>query len=112
MSRRDDEDQRRADQIEAKLIERMVALAPPKHRHELTLSIGAHNLLELQDALERIANDLREFGDQGVSASPGWAGHWEHVVSPEQTFETYCEQLDAYLEACFSRLRKVLRERP
>lgn len=72
----------------------------PKHRHELTLSLGAHTLDELQHALQNIAIELREHGNVSVSGSPSAAGHFEHVVDVNQTREKYVEQLEAYLADC------------
>lgn len=69
----------------------------PKRKHQLTLTIGADSLEDLQSAMRQLADELREPGTKSVGGGYRWGHILEHKVDPSQTAEKFREQLDAYI---------------
>lgn len=85
----------------------MIVTTIPKHRHELTISIGAHDFSELQRVLRQVADELIETGGRVVVGSSSYAGHFEHIVTPDQTREKYIAELTASIEAADADVREL-----
>lgn len=83
----------------AELLAKYAEPTPPRHRHELKLTVGAHTLDELRQALEEVAEELHDSGTRGIVASPSGSRSIDHAVLTDQTREKYVAQLDSYLLA-------------
>lgn len=71
----------------------------PKRKHQLTLTIGADTLEDLQNAMRQLADELHEPGTRSVGDGYTWGHSLEHKVDPVQTHEKFVEQMEGYLEA-------------
>src|SRR5581483_7940282 len=73
---------------------------PPKRRYELTLTLGADDLKEIDHGLNEIARQIiYEHSRNSTSGGCGVGWHFEIVEHPEMTHEHYVTALHEYLAA-------------
>lgn len=74
--------------------------SPPRHRHEMTLHLGANTIDDLCDEMRRIADELeREGRDEAreIASSAGYRLVIDH--DPTMTPERYDAELKAWADA-------------